>query len=146
MFQNDSDIPHGALRQPRAFSPLPPPPPLIDLSPLSETFSAIIPRSQGNHRRHRQLCNLGRNSCSLVLFKSQGKGGGGRVEWKVGVSRYQLLYIAWINNKVLLYSTGNYIRYPMINHNGKEILKRMYNTCSCSVASVMSDSLQPHGL
>ena len=24
----------------------------------------------------------------------------------------------WINNKVLLYSTGNYIQYPMINHNG----------------------------
>ena len=23
------------------------------------------------------------------------------------------------NNKVLLYSTGNYIQYPMINHNGK---------------------------
>ena len=25
-----------------------------------------------------------------------------------------------INNKVLLYSTGNYIQYPVINHNGKE--------------------------
>lgn len=62
-------------------------PPLIDLSPLSETFSATIPRSQENHRRHRQLCNLGRNSCSLVFFKSQGKGGWGRVEWEVEVSR-----------------------------------------------------------
>ena len=30
------------------------------------------------------------------------------------------LYIEWINNKVLLYSTGNYIQYPVINHNGKE--------------------------
>ena len=25
-----------------------------------------------------------------------------------------------INNKVLLYTTGNYIQYPEINHNGKE--------------------------
>ena len=25
-----------------------------------------------------------------------------------------------INNKVPLYSTGNYIQYPIINHNGKE--------------------------
>ena len=25
-----------------------------------------------------------------------------------------------INNKVLLYSTGNYIQYPVINHNGEE--------------------------
>ena len=28
-------------------------------------------------------------------------------------------YIEWINNKVLLYSTENYIQYPMINHSGK---------------------------
>ena len=26
----------------------------------------------------------------------------------------------WINNEVLLYSTGNYIPYPMVNHNEKE--------------------------
>ena len=31
----------------------------------------------------------------------------------------QLLYIEWINNKVLLGSTENYTRYPVINHNGK---------------------------
>ena len=28
--------------------------------------------------------------------------------------------IEWINSKVLLYSTENYIQYPGINHNGKE--------------------------
>ena len=27
------------------------------------------------------------------------------------------------NNKVLLYTTGNYIQYPVINHNGKEYEK-----------------------
>ena len=27
-------------------------------------------------------------------------------------------YTGWIDNKVLLSSTGNYIQYPMINHNG----------------------------
>ena len=27
------------------------------------------------------------------------------------------------NNKVLLYSTGNYIQYPILNHNGKEYEK-----------------------
>ena len=32
----------------------------------------------------------------------------------------KLLYIDWINNKFLLYSTENYIQYPMINHNRKE--------------------------
>ena len=40
---------------------------------------------------------------------------------KLGVdSRYKLLYIKQIKNKVLLYSIGNNIQYPVINHNGKE--------------------------
>ena len=33
---------------------------------------------------------------------------GGGMEWKAGVNRCKL-YIEWTNNKVLLYSTGNYI-------------------------------------
>ena len=53
-----------------------------------------------------------------VVAKGEGVGGGMR--WEVGVSRCKLLYIEWINNKVLLYSTGNYIQYPVVNHNGKE--------------------------
>ena len=49
-----------------------------------------------------------------------GDGVGGKMEWEVevGVSRCKLLYMEWINNKVLLYSTGNYSQYPVINHNG----------------------------
>ena len=46
-----------------------------------------------------------------------------------GVSRCKLLYIEWVN-KALLDSTGNYIQYPGINHNGKEYKKEcihMYN-------------------
>ena len=50
-------------------------------------------------------------------------GGWGGMDWEYGISRCKLLYIAWINNKVLLYSTGNYIQYPVINHNGKEYEK-----------------------
>ena len=50
------------------------------------------------------------------------------LSFKEGVSLdVSFLYIEWINNKVLLYSTENYIQYPMVNHNGKEYLKkRMY--------------------
>ena len=44
---------------------------------------------------------------------------GGGMDWEFGVSRCKLLRIEWINNKVLLCSTGNYIQYPIINHNGK---------------------------
>ena len=46
------------------------------------------------------------------------------VDGELGVSRYKLVYKEWINNKVLLYSTGNY--YPVINHNGKECKKDIY--------------------
>jgi len=49
-----------------------------------------------------------------------GAGDGG--EGRVGVwgSRCKLSYREWINNKVLLYSTGNCIHHPVIKHNGKE--------------------------
>ena len=50
--------------------------------------------------------------------------------WEFRISRCKLLSIGWINNKVLLDSTGNCIQYPVINHNGKEYEKEciyMYN-------------------
>ena len=54
---------------------------------------------------------------------SKGEKDRGRKDWELGISRCKLLYIGWINNKVLLYSTGNYIQYRVITHNGKEYLK-----------------------
>ena len=48
----------------------------------------------------------------------QGAGPGGK-DWEFEMSRDKLLYRGWIN-KVLLSSTGNYIQYPAIDHNGKE--------------------------
>ena len=53
----------------------------------------------------------------------QGEEVGRGVEWKID-NRQKLLYIEWINNSVLLYSTGNYICYPMINHNEKKYFKK----------------------
>ena len=50
------------------------------------------------------------------------KGGWGMNGLGVGDSRYTLLHIERINNKVPIYSTGNYIQYPVINHNLKEHL------------------------
>ena len=51
---------------------------------------------------------------------AKGKGVGEGMECKGGVSRCKLLYREWINNKNLLYSTQNYIQYPMIEHIRKE--------------------------
>ena len=69
----------------------------------------------------------------------------GGLDWEFGISRCKLLYIEWINNKVLLSSTGNYIQYPVINHNGKEYEKEcvcvyiyicMYNESLCCTAEI----------
>ena len=53
-------------------------------------------------------------------FGCQGGEGGREMTWEFGLGRCELLHIDWINNKVLLYSTGNYIQYHVINHNRKE--------------------------
>ena len=51
-------------------------------------------------------------------------GSGG--EWEEGIVRefgmhmYSLLYVKWITNKDLLYSTGNSVQYSVITYNGKE--------------------------
>ena len=53
---------------------------------------------------------------------NKGERGWGGINQEFGISRYKLLYIKQINNKVLLYSTGNYIQYSVINHNKKEYI------------------------
>ena len=70
-------------------------------------------KQKQNHGHREQTCG-----CQGGVWE-------GGMEWEVGVSRCKLLYTEWIN-KVLLYSTGNYIQYPVINCNGKEYKKRMY--------------------
>ena len=54
----------------------------------------------------------------------QGRG----LDWELGISRCKLLHTECIK-KVLLYSTGNYIQYPVINHNGKEYEKECMCIC-----------------
>ena len=51
---------------------------------------------------------------------AKGEGGKGGIDWEFGIGRCKLLYIGWINNKVLLYSTGNYIQFFVITYMGKE--------------------------
>ena len=61
------------------------------------------------------------------LWLQSGRMNGGGMDWKSGISRCKLLYIEWINNKILviLYSTGNCTQYLVINHSGKQY-KRMH--------------------
>ena len=43
------------------------------------------------------------------LVVAKGERGGSGMDWEFGVRRCKLLHLEWINNEVLLYSTGNYI-------------------------------------
>ena len=54
------------------------------------------------------------------LWLPKRSGRGGVLDWEFGISRCKLLHIEWINNKLLLYSIGNYIQYSVINENEKE--------------------------
>ena len=56
---------------------------------------------------------------------ARGSGGERGKDWEFEIGRCKLVYTGWINNKVLLYSTGNYIQYPVTNHNGKEYGRRI---------------------
>lgn len=51
---------------------------------------------------------------------ANGEGEWAGMDWESGICKSKLLHIEWINNKILLYSTGNYIQYLVIYHNGKE--------------------------
>ena len=55
--------------------------------------------------------------------RDQTWGGRGEKEWEFGISRHKLLYRGWINKKVLLYGTGNYVQHSVTNHNVNEYEK-----------------------
>ena len=59
------------------------------------------------HRNREQTCGC------------QGGGEGSGMDEEFGVSRFKLLYLEWISNEDLLYSTGNYIQSLGIEHNGR---------------------------
>ena len=64
----------------------------------------------------------------VIRYREQTSGcQGGGTDGGLGLADANY-YIEWINKKVLLNNTGNYIQYPIINHNGKEYEKKcMYN-------------------
>ena len=50
----------------------------------------------------------------------RGDRGVGEINQEFRINIYALLYIKQVNNKDLLYSTGNYTQYLVITYNGKE--------------------------
>ena len=74
----------------------------------------------------------------LVVAKEEGAGE--EIDWEFEVSRCKLLCTEWINNKVVLNSTQNYIEYLKINHSGKRNFKKnvykMYNWITMCAAVI----------
>ena len=48
----------------------------------------------------------------------------------------KLICIEWMNRKAFVYSTGNYIQYPVINHNGKGYKKECITESLCCIAEI----------
>ena len=74
----------------------------------------LITKQKQTHRHRKQT------------YGYQGGKRKGGINQEYGIKRYTLLYIKQINNKDLLYSTGNYIQYLVITYKGKESEKK-YN-------------------
>ena len=87
-----------------------------------------------------------------MVTKRDGCGEG--IVRKFGMDTYTLLYLKWITNKDLLYSTGNSAQCYMAAwkgelFGGEWIYSYIYTYVYVSVQfslSVVSDSLRPHGL
>ena len=58
------------------------------------------------------------------LYLPKGTGvWGGAMDWGSGISICTLLYIEWIVNRDLMYSTGNSAQYSAVTYMGKEYEK-----------------------
>ena len=71
-------------------------------------------KQKQTHRHREQTC-----SCQAGEGVGEGRIG------SLGLADANYYIENGLNNKVLQYSTGNCIQYPLINHNGKE-KKRLY--------------------
>ena len=64
---------------------------------------------------------------NTFMITKEGRGRSRRDKEEFGNKRCTQLYIKQVNNKVILYSTGNYIWYLVITYNGKNLKKDIYN-------------------
>ena len=65
-------------------------------------------KQKHTHRPREKTCG-----CQRGLWGGEG------LDWDFEISKCKLLYIEWMNNKALLYNTGNCIQHSLINHNEK---------------------------
>ena len=71
-----------------------------------------------------------RQKTNMVIKGEQRNGG---INQEYGINRYITLYIKQINNKDLLYTTGNYIQYLVKTYNEKESEKAYVYKSVCYI-------------
>ena len=64
--------------------------------------TSIFTKQKQTHRLREQL---------MVTRKKEWRG---RIDWEFGIDMYTLLYLKWITNMDVLYSTGNSAQYSVI--------------------------------
>ena len=84
--------------------------------------------TQMNLAMGQKLIHRHRDRLAVVRWLERGGRGTG---WESGVSWCELLYTGWINTKILLNSTGNYLQYPVLSHNKKENKRQRERECVC---------------
>ena len=60
----------------------------------------------------------------LRLVVDKVKGEGSRMDWVFGVCRCKLLYLEWISNGILLYSTWNSVKVLGVEHGRRSYEKK----------------------
>ena len=68
------------------------------------------------------LYNISPSLSDLLHYGCQGDGCGEGIVRDLGMDRYKLLYLKWIINKNLLYSTGNFAQCYMAAWMGREFV------------------------
>ena len=76
------------------------------------------------------LTETGSETYRIDLWLPRGEGKGGKLDWEFGTNRCKVLSMEWINNKILLYSTGNCIQYSIINHDEKNMKNTYRYICN----------------
>ena len=59
-----------------------------------------------------------------LIMVAKGEGGGSGMDREFGIGRWKLLYLEWISNEILLYSTGDYIQSLVVEYDRRKYEKK----------------------
>ena len=118
----------------------------VDLETVVQ--SEVSQKEKNQYRILTHICGTQKNGTDEPVFRAEietqmqrtnvwtprgesGRGGGGGLmNWEIGIDIYTLLFTKQITNKDLLYRKGNSTQYTVMTYMGKESKKRV-DICIC---------------